>query len=172
MDGENSAQRVVRNLFGEEWYETAGKRGRPPFQWTVENSNKVSMLLACGWSSERIAGCVMDPRTGRAISVPTLNRYFRSELKSRMSARDRLEARRLQRVWAMAEAGNVGAERVFADLLARNDRMEVEREMATASRAAKPERLGKKVIAEQDAAAADAQLMADLEQEMAANARH
>ena len=144
MGGENLELPMQGNLFGETWYEKKGKKGRPPFQWTIENANKINMLLAAGWGLERIAGCVLDPRTGLAICVKTLQRHFSPELATRQTARDRLEARRLTRVWALAEAGNIGAERVFADLLARNDRMEVEREMASPDRTRRPEALGKK----------------------------
>ena len=63
------------------------------------------MLLAMGWSNDRIAGVIRDPRTGKSISVPTLKRYFRSELSVRLVARDMLVAKQLELAWAKMEGG-------------------------------------------------------------------
>lgn len=168
MDDEKSEPAGFRNLFGEVWLAAEKRKGRPSFEWTEENSNKVSMLLAAGWSNKRIADVVIDPRTGKSISVPTLKRHFRSELQVRDAARDRLEAARLLRVWTQAQSGNVGAERLFVQLLDRNDRMEAERKLGDAP---KPERLGKKEISASRAMDADAELAAELELEVK-NVRH
>lgn len=156
MGDENS---TVRDLFGDEVYLTAGRKGRPPFQRTQENANKVNMLLAVGWSNERIASAILDPRTGKAISVPTLKRHFRSELDGRLAARDRLAARRLQRVWDLAESGNVGAEKLFGQLV--EDEMR-EAAAARARRGADAQPVDKPVDkplpkGKKDAAAAQAQ---------------
>ena len=86
------------DLFGNPVYSTKGKRGRPRFEWTKENSSKVSILLGLGWCNSRIAGCILDPRTGKPISEPTLKRHFRSELSERNAMADRMTARRFQRV--------------------------------------------------------------------------
>ncbi|WP_271025547.1 hypothetical protein [Rhizobium sp. RCAM05973] len=75
----------------------------------------------------------------------------------------------------MAEKGNIGAFKEFGRLLERNDRMEAEREFGASSKSEKQppaERLGKKVIDEQRALDADAELMAELEQEAIQHARH
>lgn len=160
-----------RNLFGEIWLTTEGRRGRPPFQRTEENANKVSMLLAAGWSNERIAGVIIDPRTGKSISVTTLKRHFRPELQVRDAARDRLEAERLMRVWAQAQSGNVGAERVFANLLDRNDRMENERKFSSRPKEPVAPKVGKKIVDDQRAMDADDALMAELNLEAGQNAR-
>lgn len=167
MDQENPD---LVDLWGNRVYRTAGKRGRPPFQRTEENVCRVKMLLAAGWSTERIARCVVDPRTGKSISVPTLHRYFRNELAEREAERDRLEARRLERVWSKAEGGDTGAERLFSQLLDRNDMMGAKRRMADAQakapeKAAQPERLGKKeaALAAAKASAADTEWGADLD---------
>lgn len=128
------------------------------------------MLLAAGWSNERIAGVVLDPRTGKSISLPTLKRHFRAELSIRDAARDRLEAERLMRVWDMASSGNVGAERVFMNLLEKNDRMVSERAVAARAKDPAAQKVGKKIISERRALDADDALMMELERE-AGNAR-
>lgn len=118
--GEMENQTVV-DLFGNVRFVEPRTRGRPPFEWTKENSHKVSMLLAMGWNNERIAGCILDPRTGKSISVPTLKRHFRAELKVRDVARDQLTARRLMLAAKAAEEGNVGAMRLWDQLIQKND---------------------------------------------------
>lgn len=114
---------TVVDLFGNERYLTPRKRGRPPFERTDENARKVSLLLAMGWSNDRIAGCILDPRTGKPISVPTLKRHFRSELQIRGVARDQLTAKRMMMAMEAAEGGNVGAQRLLEQLLEKNDMM-------------------------------------------------
>ncbi|ATG47607.1 helix-turn-helix domain containing protein [Celeribacter ethanolicus] len=123
MTDENSAEVIGFNLFGDPVYDRKDKRGRPSFEWTKENSNKVSMLLAMGWTNDRIASVVVDPRTGKSISTPTLKRYFRSELKVREVARDMLMARRLMLAMEKSEDGNVGAMRILGNLIEQNDAM-------------------------------------------------
>lgn len=118
-----SENQTVVDLFGNERYLTPRTKGRPPFERTEENAHKISMLLAMGWSNERIAGCVLDPRTGKSISVPTLKRYFRAELKVREVARDQLTAKRLMQVSEASDSGNVGAMRLLGQLIEKNDMM-------------------------------------------------
>lgn len=127
-----SGEAAPCNLFGEVWYQTAGLRGRPPFQRTLENANKVNMLQAAGWNNERIAACILDPRTGKAISVKTLKRYFSPELAGKFTARDRLISRRLLRLWEAAEGGSVAAEKLFGQLLQENDLLGLDRKMREA----------------------------------------
>lgn len=171
MTDENPDAVFDLNLFGETWYRSKGKKGRPPFQWTIENSNKVNMLLAAGWSNARIAGVILDPRTGKSISEPTLKRHFRSELAIRGAARDRMLAEQMMRVWASAQQGNVGAERLFGQMMERNDRMEADRVYAKEPKA-KVEKLGKKMIDERKAYDADEALQAELDQEASHNVKH
>lgn len=123
------------------------------------------MLVAIGWTNPRIAATI-------GITLPTLHRYYFYEIGQRDTARDQLEARRLELAWEMAESGNVGAMREFAKLLDRNDRMEIERSLGSKPAAddQPADRPGKKAIDEQRAHAADADLMAELEAE-ATNAR-
>lgn len=161
---------VVKDLFGNQRYLKPRTRGRPPFEWTQENSNKVSMLLAMGWANERIAGCILDPRTGKPISVPTLKRHFRSELQVRAVARDQLFARRIERIWEAAERGVITAERELDRLIERNDQMLADAYLGDkASKKTQPA-LGKKKLDQEAAKLAEMSLEEELEAE-AANAR-
>lgn len=147
MSSENSAQIIGHNLFGDTVYHPQHKRGRPRFEWTSENSNKVSMLLAMGWNNDRIASAILDPRTGKAISAPTLKRYFRSELQVRTQARDMLFARQLTVALEKAFEGNVGAMRLLDKLIEKNDAVLADGRLKgdkTSAPEAKPQKLGKK----------------------------
>lgn len=158
MSDENQ---VVIDLFGNERYLTPRKKGRPPFEWTEENSHKINMLLALGWTNERIAGCILDPRTGKPISVPTLKRHFRAELQVRDVARDQLNARRMMTAMQAAESGNVGAMRLLDQLIEKNDLMRAEDRLKNCGKSAadpKPEKLGKKQLGAQAAEAAEDRL--------------
>jgi hypothetical protein len=163
------------DFWGNRTFSRKGKRGRPPFERTEENARKVSMLLAMGWNNARVARCIIDPRTGKHISEPTLKRYFRSELQERDFARDRLIARQLE-VAAVAafENGNVGAMRFFNQLVEKNDLMRAEDRIGRPDRQdeAKEEKLGKKETSARAAEEADALLMAELELEASGDKRH
>lgn len=161
------------DLFGNEVYRRPGKRGRPPFERTEENARKVSMLLAMGWSNDRIAACIRDPRTGRSISVPTLKRHFRAELQLREVARDQLTARRLMATAELAFAGNVGAQRYLGQLIEQNDLMLAEMRARRKAAEVKPaEKPGKKEIAERQAEAAEEAMRARIAQEARSARRH
>ena len=157
------------DLFGNPWVDQPTKRGRPPHEVSVRNRNRVSMLVALGWANPRIA-------TALGVTLPTLHKYYFYELRQRDVARDRLELRRMELAWELAEKGNVGAFKEFGKLMERNDRMEIERELGSDSKpadaSAAPERMGKKAQVAQRALEADADLMAELEQEATQNARH
>ncbi|MBB3396862.1 hypothetical protein [Rhizobium sp. BK060] len=157
------------DLLGDPIPEGWGKRGRPPHLATEKNRNKVMLLLAMGWSNARIANAL-------GITQPTLRKNYFQQLRSRDLARDRLEGARLDLAWELAKGGNVGALREFGKLMERNDRMEIERELASESKkqekAEPQERIGKKVIDERRALDADADLMAELEREASQNAHH
>lgn len=148
MGDEKTDEVIGLTLWGDPVYRVRRKRGRPPFEWTQENSWKVSMLLAAGWTNDRIAGTVLDPRTGHPISIPTLNRYFRLELSMRGQARDQLTARQLMTAAKAAFEGNVGAMRLLAQLVEKNDMALLDarhRKAADDKKDARPEKLGKKV---------------------------
>ncbi|MCF6111986.1 AraC family transcriptional regulator [Mesorhizobium muleiense] len=154
------------DLFGHPVRDGLGMRGRPAYEPTEKDRNKIKLLLALGWANQRIAN-------GVGISPATLKRYFRAELKVRDAMRDRLEARRFEIAMEQANAGNVTALKELGNMIERNDRMEIERSMGKPRDEDKPaEKVGKKVVDEQRAHAADADLMAELEAEAANNARH
>lgn len=104
----------ILDLFGDPIPARHGKPGRPSHMPTVENRNKVIMLLALGWSNERIAGALR-------ITPPTLRRHYFSELKCRDGQRDRMSAALAMRLWSEVQAGNVTAMREFQRFVDRND---------------------------------------------------
>jgi hypothetical protein len=157
------------DLFGQPIVDRAAMRGRPAYEATERDRNKVKLLLALGWSNDRIAN-------GVGVSLSTLKRYFRAELKVRGQMRDRLNARRLEIAMDEANKGNVAALKELGRMIETNDRMTIERDLGQPDKPdasdAPQERIGKKVIAEQKAMDADADLMAELEREAQGNARH
>jgi hypothetical protein len=153
---------TIFDLFGDPVPENHGRRGRPQHIPTAENRNKVSMMLAWGWSNERIAGVLR-------CTLPTLRKHYFSELKFREVARDRLTMEQAAMLWAQGKDGNVAAMREFDRLMERNDRMGAEAAMAAVP-ADQPAagKIGKKVVDQQRAMDADADLTAELELEAAA----
>ncbi|MEC9433884.1 MAG: hypothetical protein VYD87_13355 [Pseudomonadota bacterium] len=103
------------DLFGDVVTLPSGKRGRPAHVACQKNRNKVIMLLALGWSNQRIAGALH-------ISLPTLRRYYFSELKARDVQRDRLDAWRFEVVAEKAATGDIPAMKELGRLIDRNDR--------------------------------------------------
>jgi hypothetical protein len=157
----------IFDLFGDPVPANWGQRGRPGHIPTQQNRNRVSMLVALGWSNPRIASALL-------VTVPTLRKHYFSELKYRDVARDRLEAGIAMKLWEGVQAGRVPAIKEFRAFIERNDRMEIERTMGSeskdASDSARPNRPGKKLVDKQRAIDADADLMAELEEEAAQNA--
>lgn len=94
------------DLFGEPVPKNFGRRGRPEHVATSENVNKVSMLLAQGWPNVRIARTL-------GITIPTLKRHYKFQLKDRDVMRDRIEARGLVAFYEQGLAGNVAAMKEF-----------------------------------------------------------
>ena len=142
------------DLFGIPIRPGQGQRGRPPFEVTPEIRNKVKLLLACGWATERIANSI-------DASLATVKKYFKAELKVRDKMRDRLDAQRLQVAAEKAMTGNPSAIRIFNQMIETNDRMEATRKIgagAPAGASAKPpevrEAAGKKAAKQTGAAAA------------------
>jgi hypothetical protein len=163
MRDENQGDAIAYTLWGDPVYRVGRKKGRPPFERTEENAHKISMLLACGWSNERIAGVVLDPRTGKPISVPTLKRYFRSELQVRDHARDMLRAKQLMAAADQAFKGNVGAQRLLDQLVAKNDATLQSAMPADRKPAARVQPKGKKEISADKAADAERRLREEAE---------
>ena len=161
----------VFDLFGHRIPEWRGKRGRPPYERTEQDANQIKLLLALGWSITRMANAI-------SVSPATLKRYFRAELKVRDAMRDRLDARRFMIAMEQANAGNIAALRELGNMIEKNDRMEIERQLGDQSKKAGKggadaiEPKGKKQSDRQQALDADADLMAELEQEALQNAHH
>jgi hypothetical protein len=135
----------VFDLFGDPVPANFGGRGRPSHIPTQENRNRVNMLLAAGWSNERIAAALR-------VTMPTLRKHYFSELKYRDVARDRLDATLLMKAWDGVQKGNVSAIRMFGHLLEQNDLMNFgqTRKPRADEAQAKPEKapkLGKKEAA-------------------------
>lgn len=86
-----------------------GRRGRPEYVPTRENVNKVSMLIAQGWTNVRIARTI-------GITIPTLKKHHKFQLADRDVMRDRIEARRLTALFEMGLAGNISAMKEFGRL--------------------------------------------------------
>lgn len=157
------------DLFGNAYVAEPPRRGRPEHVVTKKNRNRVSMLVALGWTNQRIA-----PVLG--ITLPTLRKHYFFELRQREAARDKLEARRLEMAWQLAEAGNVAALREFGRLLDRNDLMVAEAKFAgetSPKREPDQKPKGKKDLDRARALEADADLMRELDAEAASShARH
>jgi len=145
------------DMFGNPVRPGKGARGRPSFEVTPRNRNKVKMLLAMGWAHDRVANAI-------ECSLATLKRHFRAELKGREQMRDRLDAERLMVVTERALEGVVGAQRLLSEMIEKNDRMEIERSMASERKNKEPA-MGKKQIDAAKARDADAELMAELDLE-------
>lgn len=106
----------VIDLFGHPVRPGHGARGRPAFEATERDRNKVKLLLAIGWTIERIAN-------GIGVAPATLKRYFRAELKARGAMRDRLDARRFELAMEGASAGNIAALKELGKMIERSDMM-------------------------------------------------
>lgn len=104
------------DLFGDPIPASFGRRGRPEHVATQVNRDKVMMLLALGWSQERIAAAL-------SIDGKTLRKNYRRELRFRHEQRDRLDASLAMMLWAQAREGNVAAMREFRSFVERNDLM-------------------------------------------------
>lgn len=150
----------IVDLFGDPVPSNHGARGRPAHAPSRASRDKVNLLLALGWSNERIANAI-------GVSAPTLRKCYRGELKTRLLARDRLDARVAEKLFEGVNAGNVGAVKEFRKLVERNDQMEAARSFdRPTAQAAKPkaEKLGKKEAARKAAetAGADSEWGSDL----------
>ena len=113
------------DLFGLPIDPESGKPGRPRKFATFEERNKIKLLLAEGWTVERMAPVVR-------MSVPTFRRNFFLELKERGAMRDRLYARRLELAFQLAEQGNVAALKELGKMLEASDRAFLNAELIAA----------------------------------------
>lgn len=129
------------DLFGYPDRPGRGQRGRPRFRPTLRDRNRVRLLLALGWSNERIAAAV-------EVSLPTLRRYFKAELKEREVMRDRFDARRFELAMEQANRGNMAALREVNRMVDRNDRALLEARLRSGQEEeSKQEDVGKKEAA-------------------------
>ncbi|MCK1684261.1 hypothetical protein IVA87_33965 [Bradyrhizobium sp. 147] len=106
----------VFDLFGDPVPSNWGGRGRPEHVPTQQNRNRVSLLVALGWSAPRIAAALY-------VTPPTLRKHYFSELKFAQVARDRLVAQLGLKLLEGVNAGNVSAIREFQKFIERNDLM-------------------------------------------------
>lgn len=127
------------DLFGQPIPDWKGKRGRPPYEPNDRDRNKIKLLLALGWSIERMAN-------GIGVSPATVKRYFRAELKQRHAMRDQFDARRYELAMELANAGNVAALKELGKMVDRSDAMLIEARLRQGHQATpeKEEKLGKK----------------------------
>lgn len=132
----------VFDLFGDPVPANWGQRGRPEHVPTQQNRNRVSLLVALGWSAPRIAAALY-------VTAPTLRKHYFSELRFADVARDRLVAQLGVKLLEGVNDGNVSAIREFQKYLERNDLMlygqtQQPQKTKPAEKAAKPEKVGKK----------------------------
>lgn len=134
----------ILDLFGDPVPSNWGQRGRPEHVPTQQNRNRVNLLVALGWSNERIAAALY-------VTQPTLRKHYFSELKFREVARDRLVAQVGVKLMDGVNAGNVTAIREFQKYLERNDLMlfgQTQRpQKQSAEKPTKPAAIGKKEAA-------------------------
>ena len=140
------------DLFGLPVRSGKGARGRPSFERTEKDANKVRLLLALGWSNQRIANAI-------GCSLATLKRHFRAELKVRDQMRDRLEARQIEVAAEQAMSGNVAAMKRLQELIDRSDAKVASSRLTSDvldddEETPKPKKLGKKEAAQQSAQSA------------------
>ncbi len=129
------------DLFGDPVRLPNGRRGRPAHTFSQKIENKIKLLLALGWSFERIAKACH-------ISVPTMRRYYFSALKAREAQRDRLVAWQFEKLFEMASSGNVGALKELQRMIERNDQMlAADRLAKVADKDDHKEKVGKKELA-------------------------
>jgi hypothetical protein len=129
----------IFDLFGEPVPANWGERGRPQHIPTQVNRNRVNVLLAWGWSNERIAAALF-------ITKPTLKKHYFSELKFRDVARDRFVAGMATKYMELFVSGNVAAGKALAELTEKNDLMQYG-QSAPPAKPEKAPKLGKKEAA-------------------------
>jgi AraC-like DNA-binding protein len=135
------------DLFGHPVRSGKGQKGRPRYEASEKDRNKIKLLLALGWSIDRMANAI-------GVSAATVKRYFRAELKVRDAMRDRLDARRFEIAMEQANAGNVAALKELGKMLDRSDLMGLEDKLRRAQEdqpAPRGKTLGKKEAAQEAA---------------------
>lgn len=85
-------------------------RGRPAHVWTKENSDKISLLFACGRKPIEVARVI-------GITKPTFYKHYFNEIANAGHAPLMMKARQLERLNREAEKGNVTAEKALAAMI-------------------------------------------------------
>lgn len=111
------------DLLGDPIPEGHGKRGRPPHVPTDEKRRLIIMLMAFDWSVEKIAAALN-------ITPPTLRKNYFRELKAKVEARARVEAKLLTSLMSEAEKGNVSAIDKYLRRLDKHDLAEMANRVA------------------------------------------
>ncbi|WP_245191029.1 hypothetical protein [Jannaschia formosa] len=131
------------DLFGDVTTLPSGRRGRPSHRWSQSASDRVVLGLAMGYKPAEIAA-------GLGISLPTLRKYYFSELKRADMQRMRFELWRMEVLAREGNKGNVGALKELEKIKASRDRHLAEQRLKD-EEADTPEILGKKEQARLDA---------------------
>lgn len=131
------------DLFGEPIPARKGKRGRPAHVWTQENSNKINLLFAVGYSIPQAAVAL-------GISEPTFRKHYFHEVEWHDQARMRLKAKLMNSLMTQAEGGSVAAMKELRAIMEKSEMEETADRRANIARsdgagAARP--LGKKEAA-------------------------
>jgi hypothetical protein len=108
-------EKLTKDLFGDLTTLPSGRRGRPSHRWSKSAADRVIMGLAMGYGDKEIAA-------GLGVSLPTLRKYYFSELKRRDMQRMRFELWRAETLAAKAADGDVGAMKELAKVMDRRDR--------------------------------------------------
>lgn len=150
-------------MFGNPSLPIRDRRGRPIFKKDKENQDFVSVRVAAGWSQKRIA-------ENMGIDEKTLRKHFSRELELGAVF---VEGVILDVLMRRTREGHAPSVRQLREVAVDGRRAEVEREMSSRKKdEASNAKLGKKLIDEQRAMSADADLMAELEREASQNATH
>lgn len=114
--------KIVTDLFGDAVTLPSGRRGRPAHRWSKEAADRVILGCAMGYTPSEIA-------EGLGVSLPTLRKYYFSELKMRDMHRTRSELWMAQRLAEQANQGNVGALKELRRTFEVRDRILAERKL-------------------------------------------
>lgn len=128
------------DLFGDPVPENWGGKGRPAHIPTLENYNKVKLLLAMGVQVKQVAKSL-------GVTQPTLRQHYSSLLSQRRDMRARMDAVRYLRLWQESMKGNVAALKEFDRILERIDVASLSDQIEGAQ-TKKPRQLGKKEAAQ------------------------
>lgn len=142
----DSSEKLTTDLFGDVVTLPSGRRGRPSHCWTKSNADRVIIGLAMGYTDAEIA-------SGLGVSLPTLRKYYFSDLKRREMQRTRFELWRAEQLARQAGDGNVGAMKELGKLIETRDRKRALDEYRDDDEdQVADERLGKKELARRAAA--------------------